>query len=135
MKEEDYMRMSLALGKRGLGTVSPNPMVGAVLVKGKRIVGKGYHRKAGLAHAEIVAINDAKEEARGATLFINLEPCAHTGRTPPCVEAVIGAGIKKVVVSMLDPNPLVNGKGVERLRSAGIDVKVGPARGGGAKVE
>ena len=125
MKEEDYMRMSLALGKRGLGTVSPNPMVGAVLVKGKRIVGKGYHRKAGLAHAEIVAINDAKEEARGATLFINLEPCAHAGRTPPCVDAVINAGIRKVVVSMLDPNPLVNGKGVEKLRSAGIDVKVG----------
>ncbi len=125
MKEEEYMRMSLSLGKRGLGATSPNPMVGAVLVKGKNIVGKGYHRKAGLYHAEVVAINDAKEEARGATLFINLEPCAHVGKTPPCVEAVIRAGIKKVVVSMLDPNPLVNGKGVETLRNAGIDVKVG----------
>ena len=125
MKEEDYMRMALSLGKRGLGTTSPNPMVGAVLVKGKQIVGKGYHRKAGLFHAEVVAINDAKEEARGATLFVNLEPCAHAGRTPPCVDAVIRAGIKKVVVSMLDPNPLVNGKGVAILRNAGIDVKVG----------
>jgi diaminohydroxyphosphoribosylaminopyrimidine deaminase / 5-amino-6-(5-phosphoribosylamino)uracil reductase len=125
VKEEDYMRLALSLGKRGLGTASPNPMVGAVLVKGKRIVGKGYHRKAGLFHAEIVAIGEAKEDARGATLFINLEPCAHTGKTPPCVDAVIKAGIKKVVVSMLDPNPLVNGKGVETLRNAGIDVKVG----------
>ena len=125
MKEEDYMRMALSLGRRGLGTTSPNPMVGAVLVKGKRIVGKGYHKKAGFPHAEVIAIHDAKEEARGATLFINLEPCVHTGRTPPCVDAVISAGIKKVVVSMLDPNPLVNGKGVEALRKAGIDVKVG----------
>ncbi|MDR2017721.1 MAG: bifunctional diaminohydroxyphosphoribosylaminopyrimidine deaminase/5-amino-6-(5-phosphoribosylamino)uracil reductase RibD [Syntrophobacterales bacterium] len=125
MKEEDYMRMALSLGKRGLGSASPNPMVGAVLVKGKHIVGKGYHKKAGLFHAEIVAINEAKEEARGATLFVNLEPCAHVGKTPPCVEAVVRAGIKKVVVSMLDPNPRVNGKGVEALRNAGIDVKVG----------
>jgi diaminohydroxyphosphoribosylaminopyrimidine deaminase/5-amino-6-(5-phosphoribosylamino)uracil reductase len=125
VKEEDYMRMALSLGKRGLGSASPNPMVGAVLVKGKHIVGKGYHKKAGLFHAEIVAINEAKEEARGATLFVNLEPCAHVGKTPPCVEAVVRAGIKKVVVSMLDPNPRVNGKGVEALRNAGIDVKVG----------
>jgi diaminohydroxyphosphoribosylaminopyrimidine deaminase / 5-amino-6-(5-phosphoribosylamino)uracil reductase len=125
VKEEDYMRMALSLGKRGLGSASPNPMVGAVLVKGKRIVGKGYHRKAGLHHAEVVAINEAKEEARGATLFINLEPCVHQGKTPPCVDAVKRAGIKKVVVSMLDPNPLVNGKGVETLRNAGVDTKVG----------
>jgi len=117
--------MALSLGKRGLGTASPNPMVGAILVKGKQIVGKGYHRRAGLPHAEVVAINDAKEEARGATLFINLEPCAHQGRTPPCVDTVMRAGIKKVVVSMLDPNPLVNGKGVETLRAGGVDTKVG----------
>jgi diaminohydroxyphosphoribosylaminopyrimidine deaminase/5-amino-6-(5-phosphoribosylamino)uracil reductase len=125
VKEEDYMRMVLSLGRRGLGTTSPNPMVGALLVKGKRIVGKGYHRKAGFPHAEVIALSEAKEEARGATLFINLEPCVHMGRTPPCVNAVIAAGVKKVVVSMLDPNPLVNGKGVEALRKAGIDVKVG----------
>ncbi|MBA4418383.1 MAG: bifunctional diaminohydroxyphosphoribosylaminopyrimidine deaminase/5-amino-6-(5-phosphoribosylamino)uracil reductase RibD [Syntrophus sp. (in: bacteria)] len=134
MKEEDYMRMALSLARRGLGTTSPNPMVGAVLVKGKRIVGKGYHKKAGFPHAEVIAINDAKEEAKGATLFINLEPCVHTGRTPPCVDAVISAGIKKVVVSMLDPNPLVNGKGVEALRKAGIDVKVGLLEGDAKKL-
>ncbi len=125
MKEEDYMRMALTLGRKGLGTASPNPMVGAVLVKGKNIVGKGYHRRAGLQHAEVVAIGDAREEARGATLFINLEPCTHQGKTPPCVDAVIRAGIKKVVVAMLDPNPVVNGKGVETLRNAGIETKVG----------
>jgi diaminohydroxyphosphoribosylaminopyrimidine deaminase/5-amino-6-(5-phosphoribosylamino)uracil reductase len=125
VKEEDYMRMALSLGRRGHGTASPNPMVGAILVKGKHVVGKGYHRKAGLPHAEIIALHEAKEEARGATLYINLEPCAHQGRTPPCVDAVMRAGVRKVVVSMLDPNPLVNGKGVESLRKGGIDTKVG----------
>lgn len=125
MKDEQYMRMAFSLAKRGLGAVSPNPMVGAVLVNGSGIVGKGYHRKAGHPHAEVEAAADAGERARGATLFVNLEPCVHHGRTPPCTDKIIAAGIKKVVIAMLDPNPLVNGKGVEMLRKAGIEVKVG----------
>jgi len=125
MKEEDYMKMAISLARRGAGTTSPNPMVGAVLVKGKRIVGKGYHKRAGLAHAEVAAIEDAKDEALGSTLYINLEPCIHFGKTPPCVDAIKKAGIKKVVASMLDPNPAMNGKGVEALQKAGISVKVG----------
>lgn len=119
------MRTALTLARKGLGATSPNPMVGAILVKGGKIVGKGYHKKAGSHHAEVAAISDAKEEAKGATLYVNLEPCVHFGKTPPCVDALIEAGIKKVIVSMLDPNPQVNGKGVQKLRKAGIDVKVG----------
>ena len=125
MKEEEYMRMAISLARRGFGATSPNPMVGAVLVKGKRIVGKGYHKMAGLPHAEVVAINEANGEAMGSTLYVNLEPCVHFGRTPPCVDAIKKAGIKKVIVSMLDPNPNVNGKGIEALKKAGISVKVG----------
>lgn len=125
MKEEKYMRMALSLAKKGYGTTSPNPMVGAVLLKGKNIVGRGYHKKAGLAHAEVAAINDAKDEAAGSTLYVNLEPCVHFGRTPPCTDAIKNAGIKKVVIAMLDPNPEVSGKGVEVLRKAGISVKTG----------
>lgn len=119
------MRMALSLARKGIGTASPNPMVGAVLVKDGAVVGKGYHKRAGSAHAEVNALEDAGQEARGSTLYINLEPCVHYGRTPPCADRVIAAGIKRVYVSMLDPNPLVNGKGVEMLRKAGIDVKVG----------
>jgi diaminohydroxyphosphoribosylaminopyrimidine deaminase/5-amino-6-(5-phosphoribosylamino)uracil reductase len=125
MKEEQYMHMALSLARRGLGSTSPNPMVGAVLVKGKEIVGKGYHKRAGLSHAEVAAIDDAKGGARGSTMYINLEPCTHQGRTPPCVNLVIDAGIKKVVIGMLDPNPQVNGKGVETLKKAGVEVRVG----------
>lgn len=125
MKEEDYMGMALALARKGAGTTSPNPMVGAVLVKGKRIIGKGYHKKAGEPHAEIIALNSSTEDPTGSTLYINLEPCSHTGRTPPCVNALIRAGIKRAVIAMLDPNPLVNGKGVAALQKAGVTVKVG----------
>jgi diaminohydroxyphosphoribosylaminopyrimidine deaminase/5-amino-6-(5-phosphoribosylamino)uracil reductase len=126
MKEEDFMRLALSLAKRGLGTTSPNPMVGALVIKGREIVGEGYHRKVGEPHAEAIALEKAGEKARGATLFVTLEPCCHTEkRTPPCVDAVIRAGVKKVVVAMFDPNPEVNGKGIEALRKAGIDVKVG----------
>ncbi len=125
MKEAEYMRMALALARRGIGSTSPNPMVGAVLVKSRKVVGKGYHKKAGFPHAEVNAIADSKGEAIGSTLYVNLEPCTHTGRTPPCVDAIKKAGIKKVVISMLDPNPNVNGKGVEALKKAGIDIKVG----------
>jgi len=125
VKDEQCMHLALSLARKGMGTTSPNPMVGAVIVRGNRVIGKGYHRKAGMPHAEIVALNDAKEEARGATLYINLEPCAHVGRTPPCVNSIIAAGVRRVVVAMLDPNPLVNGKGVNELKKAGIEVKVG----------
>ena len=126
MKEEDFMRLALSLAKRGLGTTSPNPMVGALVIKGREVVGEGYHRKAGEAHAEAIALEKAGEKARGATLFVTLEPCCHTDkRTPPCVDVVIKAGVKKVVVAMFDPNPQVNGKGIEALSKAGIDVKVG----------
>jgi len=119
------MRMALSLARRGLGTASPNPMVGAVLVKDDAVVGKGYHKKAGSPHAEVNALEDAGLSAAGSTLYINLEPCVHHGRTPPCADQVIAAGVKRVFAAMLDPNPLVNGKGVEMLRKAGIDVKVG----------
>lgn len=125
MKKEEYMRMAISLARRGMGSTSPNPMVGAVLVKSRKVVGKGYHKKAGQSHAEVNAITDAKDEAFGSTLYVNLEPCIHTGRTPPCVDAIKKAGIKKVVISMLDPNPSVNGKGIEALKKAGIDVTVG----------
>ncbi len=125
MKDEQYMRMALSLARKGIGTASPNPMVGAVLVTDNAIVGKGYHKKAGSPHAEANAIEDAGPKTAGSTLYINLEPCVHHGRTPPCADRVIAAGIKRVFVAMLDPNPLVNGKGVEMLRKAGIDVKVG----------
>ena len=125
MKDEQCMHLALSLARKGMGTTSPNPMVGAVLVRGNRIVGKGYHRKAGMPHAEVVALNEAKEEAKGATLYVNLEPCVHIGKTPPCVNSIKAAGIRRVVVAMLDPNPLVNGMGVNELKKAGIDVKVG----------
>ncbi len=126
MKEEDFMRLALSLAKRGLGTTSPNPMVGAIVTKGREIVGEGYHHKPGEAHAEAIALEKAGDKARGATLFVTLEPCCHTDkRTPPCADAIIKAGVKKVVVAMFDPNPEVNGKGIEALRKAEIDVKVG----------
>lgn len=119
------MQLALSLARKGMGMTSPNPMVGAVLVRGNRIVGKGYHRKAGTPHAEVVALSEAKGEAKGATLYVNLEPCVHVGRTPPCVNSIIAAGVRRVVVAMLDPNPLVNGMGVNELKKAGIEVKVG----------
>ncbi|MBP8625721.1 MAG: bifunctional diaminohydroxyphosphoribosylaminopyrimidine deaminase/5-amino-6-(5-phosphoribosylamino)uracil reductase RibD [Syntrophorhabdales bacterium] len=125
MNDEQYMRLALSLAKKGHGTTSPNPMVGAVLVKNDRIVGKGYHKKVGLPHAEVMAIHDAGEEARDSTLYINLEPCVHFGRTPPCTEAIKEAGIKKVVMAMLDPNPQVSGRGIQILRDAGTIVKTG----------
>lgn len=119
------MHLALSLARKGMGATSPNPMVGAVLVRGNRLVGKGYHRKAGMPHAEVVALQEAGEEAKGANLYVNLEPCVHVGRTPPCVNAIIAAGVRRVVVAMLDPNPLVNGMGIEALKKAGIEVKVG----------
>lgn len=119
------MKRVLRLAEKGRGSTSPNPMVGAVLVKEGRVLGEGYHARAGEAHAEIVALQKAGREAREATLYINLEPCSHYGRTPPCAPAVIEAGIKRVVVGMEDPNPSVKGRGLEMLRAAGVEVEVG----------
>jgi diaminohydroxyphosphoribosylaminopyrimidine deaminase/5-amino-6-(5-phosphoribosylamino)uracil reductase len=123
--DERWMRRALHLAEKGRGRTSPNPMVGAVLVKRGRLVGEGYHARAGEPHAEIVAIKNAAEKAKGATLYLNLEPCTHYGKTPPCVPAVIKAGVRKVVVGMEDPNPLVKGRGLARLKQAGVDVKIG----------
>ena len=117
--------MACRLARRAAGRTSPNPMVGAVLVRNGRIVGAGYHRFAGGDHAEIVALKQAGAKARGATLYITLEPCSHQGRTPPCTRALIQAGIKEVVCGARDPNPLVSGRGFRKLRSAGIRVRVG----------
>jgi len=125
MDDERWMKQALHLAKKGEGRTSPNPMVGAVLIKNGKVVGEGYHVKAGEAHAEILALKQAGEKARGASLYLNLEPCIHFGKTPPCAPQIIKAGVKRVVVGMLDPNPLVKGKGIDRLRRAGLDVKVG----------
>ncbi len=124
-EDEQWMRRALRLAERGRGRTSPNPMVGAILVKDGRVVGEGYHAKAGEAHAEIIALERAGEEARGATLYLNLEPCAHFGKTPPCAPRVVEEGVKRVAIGMQDPNSLVRGKGIEILRKAGLDVVVG----------
>src|SRR3989338_7061658 len=107
-----YMSQALALARKALGRTSPNPMVGAVIVKDGRVVGRGYHRRAGLPHAEVEALREAGSRARGAPLYVTLEPCNHTGRTPPCCDAILAAGIKHVVAAMRDPNPITNGRGV-----------------------
>ncbi|NLI13263.1 bifunctional diaminohydroxyphosphoribosylaminopyrimidine deaminase/5-amino-6-(5-phosphoribosylamino)uracil reductase RibD [Pelotomaculum propionicicum] len=120
-----FMKTALELAVRARGRTSPNPMVGAVVVREGKIIGQGYHLKAGTPHAEIHALNEAGQEAKGATLYVTLEPCCHHGRTGPCTEAVINAGIARVVAAMADPNPLVAGKGLARLREAGIDVTLG----------
>ena len=122
----DFMREALALARRGRALASPNPMVGAVLVRDGEIVGRGYHTYAGLRHAEILALEEAGERARGATLYINLEPCAHQGRTPPCADALILAGIARVVAPIADPNIHVRGAGFQRLHEAGIEVEMAP---------
>lgn len=114
------MARALALAARGLETTAPNPRVGCVLVRGGEIVGEGWHRRAGEAHAEIHALEQAGERARGATAYVTLEPCSHFGRTPPCADALIAAGVARVVAAMEDPNPLVAGRGMARLRAAGI---------------
>ncbi len=125
MTDESYIQLALEIAKKGKGEVSPNPLVGCILVKNDRIIGAGYHQKFGANHAEINAIENAKEPVDGSTLFINLEPCSHQGKTPPCVDHIIENKIKKVVIGTLDMNPLVSGSGVKKLKSAGIEVKVG----------
>lgn len=119
------MRMALELARKGKGWTTPNPLVGAVIVKGGRIIGQGYHQKYGQPHAEVNAIASAKEDVTGATLYVTLEPCSHFGKTPPCSDLLIDKNIKRVVVGTLDPNPLVAGKGIERLRNNGIEVVTG----------
>ncbi len=120
-----YMARALALARRAIGQTSPNPMVGAVVVNGGRVVGEGYHRRAGLPHAEIEALRKAGAHTRGGTLYVTLEPCNHTGRTPPCCDAILTSGISRVVVAAKDPNPITNGRGIARLRRAGVDVVTG----------
>ena len=119
------MNRALALAQQGKGRTSPNPLVGAVIVNDGKIVGEGYHQKAGGPHAEIHALKAAGENAKGGTLYVNLEPCCHMGQTPPCTDAIIQAGIKHVYASHLDPNPKVAGKGIKQLEEAGIEVHVG----------
>lgn len=119
------MHRALALAKRGKGRTSPNPLVGAVIVNAGKIVGEGYHQKAGEPHAEIYALQEAGTNANGGTLYVNLEPCCHIGRTPPCTDAIIQAGIKRVYTAHLDPNPKVAGNGIKQLEEAGIEVNVG----------
>jgi len=120
-----YMQQAISLAMLALGHTSPNPAVGCVIVKDNKIVGKGYTQPPGSAHAEIVALKEAGEKARGAKLYTTLEPCCHYGRTPPCTQAIIAAGIKEVHAAILDPNPLVKSKGKAELEKAGIKVKVG----------
>ena len=125
MNDEKFMRLALKLALKGEGAVSPNPVVGAVVVKDGSVVGQGYHQKYGGPHAEITELGEAGEKARGATLYVTLEPSCHRGQTPPCTQSIIAADIRRVVVGCRDPNPLVNGKGIADLRKAGIDVTEG----------
>lgn len=125
MTDESYIKLAVELAKKGMGKVSPNPLVGCVIIKDERIIGAGYHEKFGGNHAEVNAINSARENLEGATLYINLEPCSHHGKTPPCVDKIIEKKIKRIVIGTLDMNPLISGAGVKKLKAAGIEVKVG----------
>jgi diaminohydroxyphosphoribosylaminopyrimidine deaminase/5-amino-6-(5-phosphoribosylamino)uracil reductase len=123
--DNTWMSRALQLARRGLYTTDPNPLVGCVIVKDDVLIAEGWHQKAGEAHAEKIALASAGEEARGATLYVTLEPCCHHGKTPPCSDAVIKAGVSRVVIAMQDPNPLVAGKGIRQLQDAGIEVVCG----------
>jgi len=126
MPAENFMQRALFLARKGEGTVSPNPLVGAVIVKGKKVIAEGYHKKCGWPHAEIEAIRKAKpKDLKGATLYINLEPCCHFGKTPPCVDEIIRRKFRKVIIAVKDPNPKVNGKSIKKLKQAGIKVSLG----------
>jgi diaminohydroxyphosphoribosylaminopyrimidine deaminase / 5-amino-6-(5-phosphoribosylamino)uracil reductase len=127
-----WMDEAMELARHGVGRTSPNPAVGAVLVNSGEIVGRGYHTYAQMNHAEILALEQAGDRARGATLYVTLEPCSHHGRTPPCSDALVEAGVTRVVAAMEDPNPLVSGQGLDRLRDAGIAVEVDPEYSGDA---
>lgn len=121
----DYMKRAIMLAKKGRGYTNPNPMVGAVVVKDGKIIGEGYHKVYGSAHAEVQALNNCKVSPEGATLYVTLEPCSHVGKTPPCVDAIISHGIKEVVIGMVDPNPLVAGMGIKKLQEQQITVTWG----------
>ena len=123
--EKRFMRKALSLARKGAGKTAPNPCVGCVIVRDGKIAGEGWHKKAGTPHAEIHALDQAGELARGADLYVTLEPCSHHGRTPPCTDAIIKAGVKRVIAGMIDPYKLVSGNGVKALQAAGIDVQVG----------
>ena len=121
-EDHKFMARALELATRGRGLASPNPMVGAVLVRDGKVVAEAFHTYDGLRHAEIIALESAGANARGATLYVNLEPCCHTGRTGPCTRALISSGVARVVAAMVDPNPAVGGGGIKELRAAGIQV-------------
>src|SRR5262245_52366593 len=123
--DESWMRRALELADRGRGHVEPNPLVGAVVVRDDRMVGEGWHQRYGEPHAEVNALAAAGEAVNGATLYVTLEPCCHHGKTPPCTDAILRCGIRRVVAAMLDPFPQVASKGVATLRTAGIEVEVG----------
>src|SRR5271168_3691976 len=125
MSDEAFMRAALALARRGLGETAPNPSVGCVIVKQGRVIGRGRTAPGGRPHAEVMALAMAGEQARGATAYVTLEPCNFTGKTGPCTEALIAAGVAHVVVGATDPHPKVNGTGIQRLRAAGISVTTG----------
>jgi diaminohydroxyphosphoribosylaminopyrimidine deaminase/5-amino-6-(5-phosphoribosylamino)uracil reductase len=125
MTQEKYMRLTVKLAKKGMGKTSPNPLVGAVVVKNDQIIDRGYHKRFGEPHAEVNALKACKDQAENATLYVNLEPCCHYGKTPPCTDMIIKSGIRKVVCATLDPNPQVNGKGIRILKSAGVEVDLG----------
>jgi len=128
LKDEDYMALAIEMAKSTKGQTSPNPLVGAVIVKDQAIVGLGAHLKAGEPHAEVHALRMAREKAKGSTLYVTLEPCNHHGKTPPCTEQIIQSGIRRVVIASLDPNPLVKGSGIKRLNEAGLTVEFGLLR-------
>ena len=121
----EYMLQAIRLAKKGWYTTEPNPRVGCVIVNDDKVVGEGWHQYAGQAHAEVNALEQAGELVKGATVYVTLEPCSHTGKTPPCCDALIGAGVKKVIAAMADPNPLVAGEGLKKLQAAGIETEVG----------
>lgn len=124
-----FLDLTLTLAAKGEGQVNPNPLVGAVVVKNGVVIGQGFHRYEGIKHAEVLALEEAGHRARGATVYVNLEPCCHRGggkRTPPCCDALIAAQVKRVVFCITDPNPRVNGRGLAALRDAGVAVTVGP---------
>jgi diaminohydroxyphosphoribosylaminopyrimidine deaminase/5-amino-6-(5-phosphoribosylamino)uracil reductase len=123
--DDRFMRLALREARKGLGRTSPNPCVGAVIVKDGQVIAKGYHRKAGTPHAEIHALGAARQSVRGATMYVTLEPCNHTGRTPPCTKAIVESGLARVVVGLRDPNPLVNGTGMAFLTARGVEVVSG----------
>ena len=125
MTDNDYMAIAVELAERGEGLTSPNPLVGAVIVDGDEIIGRGFHERYGALHAERNAIKNCIRSPHGATMYVTLEPCCHQGKQPPCIDAIIEAGISRVVVGSTDPNPLVCGKGIVALRNSGIRVDVG----------